>query len=350
MSSQFSRLFAVLLSGLLPVQVWGQSDEATQVDLLILSPPHPVKTEPPYYPQRPLQRSEEGTVDVHFMVDTDGVPFEAIVANSTGDRAFHAAALAALRRFRFDPAIYQGEPVIGSSIYRFTFNLDLDEPGATPVFVDLFRDFNQAMETDNREQIEAALAKLEERGSRNHYETARLSLARFGYESRYGDRRQQMAHLHAALSNSEKEDDIVYLEPDHVFELRRRLFTLQVLNNHLEEALRTYALLQATSDGPLAGEEQSMYQQLLALRDSDRAYGVPLTLDVAGSTSLHLFKRRLYITEVSGRVDEFKIYCSTRYFSLVPEVDVSYDIPGEWGGCTLFMLGDAGTEVMLVQH
>lgn len=114
--------------------------------------------------------------------------------------------------------------------------------------------------------------------------------------------------------------------------------------------MKTYALLQETSDEPLAAEEQQMYEKILELRENDTAYGVPLALNANGQNSIGLFKRSLYLTEASGMVDELKFYCSTRFYALIPELDVAYDIPADWGDCQLFILGDAGTELTLVQY
>lgn len=200
MIAHFHRLSPAVLLFLFSVHGWAQEDEPRPVE--VLTGEHlPYHTEAPSYPYRPLQRGEEGMVEVHFMIDTEGRPFEIMVGDSMGDVSFHQESIKALTKFRFHPVEFKGSPVVTSSTYVFTYKLG-DNPGASRVFANLYRDLTQAIETGEQVLIEEALAKLDERGSRNHYEKVMLNLAYFDYARRYGTTRQQMDYLHGALSKS----------------------------------------------------------------------------------------------------------------------------------------------------
>jgi TonB family protein len=64
----------------------------------------------PEYPAFQLLRGGEALVSISFMVDTEGKPFDPMIVDSTGDEAFHEAALLASR---FVPAKLSGEPIVG---------------------------------------------------------------------------------------------------------------------------------------------------------------------------------------------------------------------------------------------
>jgi protein TonB len=65
---------------------------------------------PPVYPQELRQRKIEGTVYVVFVVDKDGRVLQPTVESSPHE-GLQAAALASVRRWRFEPAVARGEKV-----------------------------------------------------------------------------------------------------------------------------------------------------------------------------------------------------------------------------------------------
>lgn len=77
------------------------------------SGPVPVESPGPRYPARALRRQESGQVLLRVEVDVRGMPARIDVTSSSGSRDLDRAALAAVRRWRFRPAMREGEPVDG---------------------------------------------------------------------------------------------------------------------------------------------------------------------------------------------------------------------------------------------
>jgi protein TonB len=65
----------------------------------------------PPYPAAAALRGAEGEVLVRVLVGLDGRPARAVLARSSGDRDLDRAALAAVRGWRFRPALSDGAPV-----------------------------------------------------------------------------------------------------------------------------------------------------------------------------------------------------------------------------------------------
>jgi protein TonB len=65
---------------------------------------------PPVYPRELRQQKVEGTVYVVFVVDVEGRVVQPTIETSP-DEAFHAPALEAVRRWKFEPATVRGEKV-----------------------------------------------------------------------------------------------------------------------------------------------------------------------------------------------------------------------------------------------
>lgn len=76
----------------------------------------------PRYPNEALRRNVGGTVRVQVLVAADGSVDRLELAESSGDRFLDRAALEAVRRWRFQPAVRNGQPVAASVIVPLEFN------------------------------------------------------------------------------------------------------------------------------------------------------------------------------------------------------------------------------------
>lgn len=86
--------------------------------------PVPISSPSPRYPQDALRRRESGKVIVRIEVGPDGVPTATSVLESSQSRALDKAALDAVKRWRFRPAMVDGQPAVGSVVVPIEFNLD----------------------------------------------------------------------------------------------------------------------------------------------------------------------------------------------------------------------------------
>lgn len=78
----------------------------------------------PEYPIRLFRAGIQGRVVVQFDLDERGHPVNVTVAEPDPHRAFNDAARDAIRRFRYEPRLVDGVPVIAEGIqYAFEFNI-----------------------------------------------------------------------------------------------------------------------------------------------------------------------------------------------------------------------------------
>lgn len=87
------------------------------------SQPMPVagQSPPPTYPAAALRRGESGSVVVRVDVDATGYANNITVVQRSGSRELDRAASDAVRRWRFSPALSNGQPVPGSIEVPFDF-------------------------------------------------------------------------------------------------------------------------------------------------------------------------------------------------------------------------------------
>ncbi|MEX0583882.1 MAG: energy transducer TonB, partial [Sneathiella sp.] len=67
---------------------------------------------PPSYPRRALDLGQQGTVTLHAEVLPSGDPRELKIAKSSGHRLLDMAALAAVKKWKFEPTNVNGSAVV----------------------------------------------------------------------------------------------------------------------------------------------------------------------------------------------------------------------------------------------
>ncbi len=80
-----------------------------------------LRTENPEYPQRALEQLVSGWVEMEFTVARDGSVQDIVVTNSEPRRTFDSAAVAAMRRYRYQPVVRNGEVVAQRAKLRMRF-------------------------------------------------------------------------------------------------------------------------------------------------------------------------------------------------------------------------------------
>lgn len=107
----------------------GAADLAAQVEKMIFEigeldqAPRPLARLNPVYPPRARMRRIEGEVVVEFVVTADGDVRDVTVTSSSPGDTFTAAALRAIRRWRFEPGVRGGEAVDTRVRQRVSFSL-----------------------------------------------------------------------------------------------------------------------------------------------------------------------------------------------------------------------------------
>lgn len=86
--------------------------------------PEPLSTPAPRYPQEALRMGVGGTVRINVTVAADGSVDRLVLAEGSGNRYLDRAALDTVRRWRFQPATRNGQPVVADVLVPIVFNPD----------------------------------------------------------------------------------------------------------------------------------------------------------------------------------------------------------------------------------
>jgi protein TonB len=85
--------------------------------------PQPLSSPAPRYPRDAQRRGETGTVLLRVHVGPDGTPYSVDLVQGSGSRTLDRAASDAVRRWRFRPAVRDGQAVAGEVQVPVTFDL-----------------------------------------------------------------------------------------------------------------------------------------------------------------------------------------------------------------------------------
>jgi TonB family protein len=316
-----------------------RSQEAVPVE--VYTAPHVKKIDVPRFPAG--ESYNAGWVELAFMVDSSGKPFEVTVIRSTGNKTFEKVATKAIERSSFEPGTLNGKPVESGYEMKYLFANDWRTPGANRDFVSAYRSVTEAIKAGNRTAADAALQKLK---ITNLYEDAYFGLATYNYASKWGDESQQLEGLRRAIA---REDKARYL-PNDLF--RFALFNcmqLELKTHEYAEAMTTWKRLEKSGiDNNTATQLRSVGERLEKLRSDASAY------EVSGLISdsnwyLHLFKRHFQAVVSEGYISEVRLRCDKHYVFFPFDSTLQYQVNSKDGNCSIELAGAPGTRFKLIQ-
>jgi len=314
------------------------------LDVVAYTPPKRLEGSSLEYPRVARQMGNEGWVNVAFMVDTAGVPYEIAVTDSTGDRHFEQAALDAARDLRFEPASLGGRPVEAGFSMKFSFSLTGPGGGAREVFAKKYRALSNAIGKQDRARAEDILASMK---VANLYEDAYLGPAWFNYYRVWGTPAQQLDALQRAVAF---EDDARYLPEDAFRRVLESIFMLAGSTNDFAQALAAWRKLEKLGVPPeKEAQLRSMVGEIESLRADDRSFVVEGDFGERTSWFISLLKKRFRIVVDEGELTEIKLRCDKRYVLFPYDPGLEYRILDDYGDCGMELIGDPGTRFRLAQ-
>jgi TonB family protein len=294
----------------------------------------------------------EGWVVVSTMVDPQGRPYEAAVASSTGAKELEKAALAAIEKTGFEPAISDGKPVDSVFHIKYYFSFSNPGEGASAQFVSAYKKLSDALRKEDRAGAAEALNNLK---VVNLYEDAFLGLAQYSYASKYGSVDEQIAGLQRAIAGEQRAKYLTH--PEFEGAVRQSLI-LDLKANRLSEAEERWAQLQriALDKKNLLSMKPTM-DMVDALKSDPRpiytAGVLPPTADDDGASSsswsLGLFRHKFSLNVTYGTVADIKVRCDKTFLRFKYDPQIVYHVESRFGNCGMAIIGEPGTQFTVIQ-
>ena len=318
------------------------SGAAEAVPLELFQAPRPKKIDRPKFPGDQKVLEQEGWVELAFMVDPAGKPFEVTVIRSTGNTRFEEVAKKAVERSTFEPGSLNGKPIESGFEMKYQFLIDT-HPGTNREFAKAYESLGAAIKAGDRAAADAAMSRLK---VTTLFEDAYVGLATYKYALKWGDESQQLAGLRRAIA----EEDVARYLPEAAF--RSTLLAciaLEVKMRLYAEAMTTWTRLQRMGlDQDTEAQIKSVIAKLERLRSDDTSYEIAGLME-NGSSYLHLFKRHFRIAVSQGLVSQVKLRCEQRYVYFAFDPTLQYEVASKDGQCSIELEGAPGTRFKLVQ-
>jgi TonB family protein len=290
-----------------------------------------------------LHEGSEGWVELNFMVDPQGKPFDITVVRSTGNKLFEQTAMKVMASSTFEPGTLNGKPIESGFEMKYKFLNEPSSSGASLPFVREYKALMRAVESSDRDAADEALHQLK---VTNLYEDAYFGLAMYTYAKKWGDESQQLEGIERAVA---EEDHAQYL-PKDLF--RTALFTrlgLELNTSEYAEAMTTWTRLKKLGvDKEMESRIQPVIDKLERLRSDDTRYAVNGQMP-DGRWFLHLFKRHFQAEVTAGFISQVKLRCDKHWVDFNFDPTLEYQVPSAYGNCTIELQGAPQTKFKLVQ-
>ncbi len=294
-----------------------------------------------FYPLNEIQTNGEGWVNLSMMVDSKGKPYEIAVTESTGNKVFERAAIAAVSRFVYQPGSVNGQPIDSSVQLALRFSLPDIERGVNRAFNSSYQTALAAIKANDPAAADAAIKRLE---IRNLTEDAYFGLLKYYYAQRWGDELEQLTGLRRATATDQSRD---YLRHGAYGDALHECLVLELKVHDYAAALKTWDRLQKLHrDGDAT--MQAAIASVGGLRNDDRSYDV---YGVIANQPWHLmlFKRHFRIAVKDGYIAQVKLLCKKRYAGFTFDLKSQYTADEDWGDCLVRLEGTPGTHFTLSQ-
>jgi TonB family protein len=316
--------------------------EVAEKPVEVFQAPRPGKLALPKYPDSERGDGNDGWVNLNFMVDPQGKPYEVMVSRSSGNKALEKAAIDGAEAWKFEPASLNGKPIDSAYALKITFRLR-DNGGARPNFLTAYHSLNKAVEANDKAAAESALASMH---VTDLYEDSYLGLAKYEYASHWGGDDEQLAALRQAIADEKQPG---FLPRDAFVSALVMQLRLQTKTKDFAGALATWETLKALHpDKKMVDGVESIVEKIEAFHASGGAYSVPGRL-VDGSWSYSLFRKQFQIRVSDGHVSEIKLRCDKKYVFFAFDPGLQYRVADEAGHCWMQVIGDPETKFELVQ-
>jgi len=308
----------------------------------------------PEYPSAMRSKGEEGWVTLSYVIGADGRVSDLIVQDSSGQRDFEKAALKAAAKWRFSPATVEGRPVEQCDTSdTFVFFIQGGRGGARKTFRDQFTAIRARYGAGDVEGAARDVDEMLAAGGWNNYETSRLRLLRFELCKGTGDLKCELENLRRAAFNRGRGLEAgLYrqvLEATAGAEIRSELYrdALQTIakRNKLKPALAAdHPLTKAAADivALAHGNDPLAFKGQIGFR-SGCDLGEP-------NWSHQLLRRKFAIDPLEGRVDKLEIRCDWRRATDSVSPDKAWTLPADWGNCVVYVFGEVGAKLKLVEY
>lgn len=330
-------------------KVDGDLGTSRLIDSIVLA--KPIERPHPKYPESEARGGNEGWVKLSFVIGTDGETKEVNIVDSSGSRNFEKEALRSVKKWRYEPAVADGE-----NIEQCSTSVQLDfHLGKPTITRKSKKNIIQALDLLNQNKYEELTNYVESyvsKPSGKMVEQAYNSYIAAKYYRWQGNEISEYHFLNIAASYAYRDGNFRYIPEEHTLSLLGALFELQLQRNELSKAKETYTKI-STGKSEYAKRLVELYQPYKQKVDDFIASHNPIRVDAELNDSgawFHMLARNSFtFTDLEGELRKLDIRCQNKRFTYTAKTDSQWTIPKKWGQCQVVVSGEQGAKFSLVE-
>lgn len=313
-----------------------------------LVPAKQIKRDAPFYPRNELHKGKQGWVHLTYCIDESGSTQNVSVLSSIGDPRFDRAAVKAVKRWKFEPALIDGERSWQSRNQTYiTFAIEGSNTGASRKFTRQYRKIGKLLDQKNLQEADKLFRRLYETYDLSLYELSKLWAQRVRYEGIDGDMYKLDMALHRATASKGQ-----WIDKASYIQLLKLRVQVELKIGKFHAANRSFReLVKATGED--AEEVLALKPTMEKLRDMiDSDNILKINAEVRSRDECNYCDNSWHFTPVrndfafaniSGNLESIEMRCDHKRFESTVSDLVEWHIPVEWGTCRIQVYGDPGT-------
>ncbi len=304
---------------------------------------------PPKYPVTAVKKGREGWAVLSFVIDKEGNVSNIVADDFAGDKRFVTASIAAMKKWKYTPAMENGKPVeqCKNSVqmdFRLSGNNDTNKVSRN--FFRLYKSIQKAFAQNNLEKVKDYIEKINTLKNLRFSDVVYSELVKAEYAKRLGDKKAQFRYLIKASAGSSSvfPDEIVY-------NLSVERLKLAIEFNLLDSALSSLKyIMKLKKAQPELAYYQSLEKKIKAFISSDKDLVVEGELNNNYSWRYPLVRHQFSIVPVSGEIDKLDIRCANKRHLFKLGDEKTWTIPKKWQKCSVFVYGDKNAKFKVIEH
>lgn len=330
------------------------TDSKNAIDHVEYTAAVPKKRKNPTYPIEAATRYQEGWVLLNFAVNEKGKVKDVVVVDSSGNRYFEKSARKTVKKWRYEPAQKNGEPVYAcQNLVRVDYSLSQPTRAATEEFISLYSGIFDAIEKGDTDSARKKVTKINQRDAWNFTEISYANQASLAFAQYDRDLLMQEYYARQSLQEFHNHDEINY---EQLFIVLVALETY-AQNGAFHDAQKLYRIYfkedkvlptDAESQAVIAKAEKIM--TLVAEKIEEAVLLRTAQVNHFGVAHHTLLRNKFSIAQIQGGIDNVEVRCDSKFAEMELAPDEVVEIPASWGKCGITIHGDDKTTLKIYEH
>ncbi|WP_111979795.1 energy transducer TonB [Algibacillus agarilyticus] len=310
--------------------------------------PKPAQRVAPQYPRAAAKQRREGWAILNFVIDEQGEVSNILVGENSGSEDITKAAVQAVQKWQYTPAMEDGKPVqqCANSVFLSFKMGDKRTKGLPAKFRRLYKNALQAKSDEDYEELENLLEKMKSNKYQHLSENSYYHLLAADYAKLKGDKHSQVQHLQSVMHSLE-----LLVNEKQKLSVLYQVFDLQIQLKRYNTAYKTYKkLIKLPAAKPYLDELKTTIEKIDGIVASNQSFTYHGNIKDKRYWQLNMSRKEFSLTDVNGELSKLELRCANKHHVYTIKDRSTWKIPAGWDQCRLFVFGEPNASFNVTEH